>query len=197
VFNKSSITCLAAAACLLLSASNAALAVEVGGVKLDDSIRIDNHDLVLNGAGLRTKVIFKVYALGLYLEQKQSTVPAILAASGTRRISIVMLRDVSSDDFGASFMTGLSHNTSKDEQIKLMEPTRKFGEMFALIPGLKKGDALTVDWVPGTGIICLLNGKKIGPTVTDIAFYNAILKIWIGDEPADNALKPRLLGQTG
>ncbi|MFO1328451.1 MAG: chalcone isomerase family protein [Rubrivivax sp.] len=28
----------------------------------------------------------------------------------------------------------------------------------------------------------------------DAAFYNALLKIWIGDKPADSALKPLLLG---
>ena len=71
---------------------------------------------------------------------------------------------------------------------------RAFGEMFGAIPGLKKGDVLIVDWIPGVGTQCQLNGKKIGETVPDLAFYNAILRIWIGDNPADSSLKPKLLG---
>ena len=194
MFTPTRLKCLAAAACLLFAVNLQARAVDVAGIKIDDSTRLDNHDLKLNGAGVRVKVIFKVYTVGLYLEEKQNTTAGVLASNGPRRISIVMLRDVSSEDFGQAFMTGLSGNTDQAEQIKIMTPTKQFGEMFALIPGLKKGDVLTVDWVPGTGIVCQLNGKKIGATVQDLTFYNAILKIWIGDKPVDSDLKPRLLG---
>ena len=195
MFTQSSIKCLAAAACLLFAVNVPAQAMEVAGVKIDDSAHLDNHDLKLNGAGVRTKLIFKVYTVGLYLEDKQTTTAGILAASGPRRINIVMLRDVSSEDFGQAFMTGLSNNTDESEKMKIMTPTKQFGEMFAMIPGLKKGDVLNVDWIPGTGIICQLNGKKIGATVQELTFYNAILKIWIGDKPADSSLKPHLLGK--
>jgi hypothetical protein len=66
--------------------------------------------------------------------------------------------------------------------------------MFAAFPGLKKGDVLTVDWT-GNGTQCALNGKPIGPLLPDLAFYNAILRIWLGDKPVDSALKPALLGE--
>ena len=82
--------------------------------------------------------------------------------------------------------------TGDSRVIAVSEST--IGRLFAAIPGLKKGDALLVDWVPGTGTVCTLNGRKIGETVPDLAFYNAILRIWIGNEPADTDLKPKLLG---
>lgn len=184
-------------AAALFAFGGPAMALEVGGVHLDDNVQLASKPLKLNGAGLRVKAIFKVYAMGLYLPEKKSTVADVLAAPGPRRVTLVMMRDISSDDFGQSFMSGLNNNSDKTEKTKILNQTMQFGEMFAQIPGLKKGDVLTVDWVPGQGTQCQLNGKKIGETAPDLAFYNAILKIWIGDKPADTALKPKLLGEAG
>ncbi len=183
---------IAAAACMLALSNSSA--VELAGVKLDDTAKVANTDLKLNGAGIRVKAIFKVYVAGLYLPQKKSSVSDILNMQGPRRITMVMLRDVSSDDFGQSFITGLNNNADKAEKTKIINQTMKFGEMFQQMPGIKKGDILTLDWVPGTGTVSSLNGKKVGETLPDLTFFNAVLKIWIGDNPADSSLKPQLLG---
>lgn len=173
----------------------ASAVVEVAGAKFDDSATVAGKELKLNGAGLRTKVIFKVYAAGLYLAEKKTTVPEVLGATGPRRVSIVMLRDVSSDDFGKSFMEGLSSNTDKVERTRILPQTMKFGEVFAQIQTLKKGDQMLLDWIPGEGTQCYLNGKKLGDLMPDVAFYNAVLRIWLGDKPVDSLLKPALLGE--
>ena len=44
---------------------------EVGGVKYEASEQLANTRLVLNGAGVRYKAIFKVYTAGLYLGAKE------------------------------------------------------------------------------------------------------------------------------
>lgn len=183
---------LAAVAVALLSL--AAQAVEVGGVRIDDAVKVGGKDLKLNGAGVRTRAIFKVYAMGIYLGKKETSTDAVLAAAGPRRISIVMLREVSGDDFGQAFMTGINANSDKAEKSKFVSQMVKLGEVFQNVGGLKKGDALTVDWVPEKGIVIELNGKSISDPLPDVAFYNAILKIWLGDKPADSSLKPQLLG---
>ena len=181
---------LAAGVCLPASA-----AVEVAGVKFDDSVTVAGKELKLNGAGLRTKVIFKVYAAGLYLAEKKTTVADVLAATGPRRVSITMLREVSSDEFGKSFMEGMSSNTDKTERTRILSQTMKFGEVFAQIQTLKKGDQMLLDWLPGEGTQCYLNGTKLGDSMPDVAFYNAVLRIWLGDKPVDSSLKPALLGE--
>lgn len=170
-------------------------ATEVAGVKFDDTVSVAGKELKLNGAGLRTKVIFKVYAAGLYLAEKKTTVPEVLAGSGPRRVSITMLREVSSDEFGKSFMEGLNSNTDKVERTRILPQTMKFGEVFAQIQTLKKGDQMLLDWLPGEGTQCYLNGKKLGELMPDVAFYNAVLRIWLGDKPVDSSLKPALLGE--
>lgn len=187
----------AAATLLALAALPAmpALATEVAGVKFDESITVNGAPLKLNGAGVRTKVIFKVYALGLYLTEKKSTVAEILAANTPRRIKIVSLRELTSDEFGRAFMAGLNDNTEQAERNKIVPQTKQFGEMFASFPAFKKGDVLTVDWIPGSGSQVMMNGKNVGAVLPDQAFFNAILRIWLGDKPVDSALKPQLLGE--
>lgn len=178
----------------LVVALGSAYAIEVAGVKLDDTAKVAGKDLKLNGAGVRTKVFVKVYAAALYLPEKKSSVAEILAMPGPRRVTLVMMRDVSAEDFGQSFVTGLNNNADKAEKTKIINQTAQFGEMFTLLPGIKKGDVLTLDWVPGSGTQSTLNGKKIGEIIPEQIFYNAVLKIWIGDNPADSSLKPLLLG---
>lgn len=195
--NKNKIRRLLAAVCLACACCQGAQAFEVGGVKLDETVLIANKELKLNGAGLRYKAIFKVYAVGLYLPEKKSGVAEILAMPGPRRVAIVMLRDVSSEDFGQGFMTGLNNNSDKAEKTRILNQTMQFGQMFALLPGLKKGDVLALDWIPGVGTQCQLNGKRIGEVMPELAFYNAVLKIWIGEKPVDHSLKPKLLGEAG
>jgi len=185
----------AAAAAVLALAALPSFAAEVAGVKFEDTVTVNGATLKLNGAGLRTKVIFKVYALGLYLPEKKSTVAEILAAEGPRRVKIVVLRELTSEEFGKAFMAGLNDNTDAAERAKLAPQTKQFGEMFAMFPALKKGDVLTVDWLPGTGSQVMLNGKNVGGVLPDVAFYNAILRIWLGDKPVDSSLKPQLLGE--
>jgi Chalcone isomerase-like len=169
-------------------------AAEIAGVRLEDTVRVANQDLRLNGAGIRYKAIFKVYVAGLYLPEKKTSVPAVLSTAGARRVSITMLRDISNEEFGRGFMSGITQNSDRAETGRMIGQLQKFGEIFASIPELKKGDMLTVDWVPGSGTTIHLNGKRISEVLPDVAFYNAILKIWLGDKPIDSRLKPALLG---
>lgn len=172
-----------------------AQATEVAGVKLEDSIQLANTELKLNGAGIRYKAIFKVYVAGLYLKEKKTTVPDVLAVPGPRRVTIVMLRDLSNEDFGRGFMQGIQQNTDKAEKAKLTSQFLRFGELFASVPELKKGDVMTNDWIPGVGTVLTLNGKKLGEPYPDLAFYNALLRIWLGDSPVDKGLKKAMLAE--
>ena len=178
-------------ACALVQVASAA---EISGVKFDETTTVAGKELVLNGVGMRTKFIIKVYAAGLYLPEKKHTVPDVLKLEGPRRLTLVMVRDISSDDFGQAFMTGLNNNIDNAEKAKYVGQISKFGEMFGAIAGLKKGDVLHLDWIPGSGTQTELNGKKIGEGVPELGFYNAVLRIWLGDKPADSSLKPALLG---
>jgi hypothetical protein len=184
----------ALAAAAFISFSSAVGAAEVAGVTLDDTVRVANQDLRLNGAGIRHKLVFSVYVAGLYLPERKNTVADVLSAQGARRVTIVMMRDVSNEEFGRGFMGGIQQNIDRAEKSKLVSQLMKFGEVFASVPELKKGDVLTVDWIPNVGTLIHLNGKKVTDALPDVAFYNAILRIWLGNKPVDAELKSLLLG---
>ncbi|HEY0845178.1 MAG TPA: chalcone isomerase family protein [Noviherbaspirillum sp.] len=179
---------------LVTGLNQSAAAAEINGVKLDDTVRVANQELKLNGAGVRTRAIFKVYVGALYLPEKKKTVQDILASNGPRRVHLVLLREINSEDFGQAFMDGLNANSDKAEKAKFVNQTVKMGEIFASIPSLKAGDTITNDWIPGSGMHVLVNGKRVGDVLPDIAFYNAFLRIWLGDKPADSNLKQAWLG---
>ncbi|WP_325399609.1 chalcone isomerase family protein [Undibacterium sp.] len=173
-----------------------AAGVEVAGVKLDDTAHVANTELKLNGAGIRWKAIFKVYVAALYIKERKTTVADVLALPGPRRVTIVMLRDVSNEEFGRGFMSGIQQNTEKSEKMKLTSQFLRFGELFASVPELKKGDVMVLDWIPNVGSVVSLNGKKMGEPYPDILFNNALLRIWLGESPVDRSLKKAMLGDT-
>ena len=184
-----------AALVLTMGLAGSALAVEVAGVKLDETVQVGGTELKLNGAGIRYKAIFKVYVAGLYLKEKKTTVPDILNVAGPRRVTLVMLRDVGNEEFGRGFMSGIQQNTDKAEKSKMTSQFIRFGELFASVPELKKGDVMTNDWIPGVGTVVSLNGKKMGDPYPDLAFYNALLRIWLGEYPVDKTLKKAMLAE--
>jgi hypothetical protein len=182
---------------LALGLAAAAHAIDVGGLKFDDTVKVAGKELKVNGAGIRTRFVVKVYALVLYLPEKKSTPADVLASPGPRRFSLGLLREVTGDDLGQAFIAGITANTDKAERSKFVNQLTQFGEAFVNIPQGKKGDVITVDWVPDTGTVMTYNGKPLGEPMKDIAFYNAVLKIWLGEKPVDSSLKPQLLGAKG
>jgi hypothetical protein len=183
----------------VLGAAGAAVwpaqAVEVGGARLADAATVAGQALVLNGAGVRTRVFFKVYAMGLYLPRKAGRTDEVLKMDGARRVTLHLLRKLSGEDFAKAFTEGLDNNTAEAERQQLADQIRAFVGTFSRQGDLKEGDLIHMDWVPGTGLVAELNGKAIGAPIAEPAFYNAVLRIWLGDKPADEALKPLLLGR--
>lgn len=178
-----------------LSFSATASAAEISGIRIDDAVKVGDQELKLHGAGVRYKAIFKVYVAALHLNRKIASAQDVFVAPGSKRVTLVMLREVSNEEFGQSFMAGIQKNSEKAERAKLIVPLMKFGEMFASIPVLKKGDVITIDWIPNSGTHIHLNNKKIIEVIPEPNFYNVILKIWLGEQPADAKLKRLLLGE--
>lgn len=172
-----------------------AQSTEVAGVKFDHQIQIKGTPLQLNGAGVRYKAIFKVYAAGLYLTKKASTPEAVFAATGPRRLNIVMLRDIDGNELGKLFTRGMEQNASREDFVKSIPGTIKMGEIFAAKKKLATGESFQVDWVPGEGTYILVNGKPMSEPIKEPEFYTSLIKIWLGKNPADSALKDALLGK--
>jgi hypothetical protein len=174
--------------------SFAVQAAEVAGVRIDDKTRVGGAELVLNGAGLRKRAFFQVYAIGLYLPQKGSEARAVLEQPGPKRVHIHMLRNVGAEAFTEALAEGIRANHSEAEA-KALEP--RLGELAAIMAQLKeakKDMAIALDWQPATGTVLLVNGAPHGKPISGEDFYRALLRIWLGDKPVQDDVKKALLG---
>ena len=181
-----------AALCL---AGSAWAVVDVAGVKLDESIELRGAKLQLNGAGVRYKAIFKVYTAGLYLSKKAGTPEEVVAAPGPKRMSITMLREIDSNELGKLFTRGVEDNAPKGEMSKLIPGLIRMGQIFSDQKKLFPNDNFLIEWIPGTGTVITVKGKQQGEPFKEPEFYNAMMRIWLGPNPADWKLKDALLGK--
>jgi hypothetical protein len=185
---------LATACAVVTLPAGAQTAVEVAGVRFSPTATVGGSSLLLNGAGLRTRFVVKVYAAGLYLAAKASTPEAVLSAPGAKRLHVVMLRDIDGNDLGKLFTRGMQDNASREEFGKSIPGTLRMAELFSAKKRLAKDEHFSVEWLPGQGTQILINGKLQGEPIKEPEFFNALLRIWLGPNPADAALKDALLG---
>ena len=174
----------------------AAGAVEVAGVRIDDRVRVAQSDLQLNGAGIRTKFMFKVYIAALYLPERKSSTSDVVALSGPKRVSMRLVRDLSAEQLVEALEEGIRDNTSPAELDAL---SSRLTELKAIMLDVKQGrdgDLMTLDFLPGTGTQVAMNGTVRGKIIAGDDFYRALLRIWLGDNPVSKDLKKALLGQS-
>lgn len=178
---------------LMLCASLNAGAVEVGGVTVNDTVHMGSRDLLLNGAGVRSKFIFDLYVVSLYLTGKKSDATGVFADPGEKRISLQILTDINAEDLIYNFDKAIEKNSSADELAAIRTEQHEFGIAFHKLGRVKPGDFILMDYVPGVGTQVTINGA-LRSSIKGAAFYNALLKIWLGEKPADEDLKRKLLG---
>lgn len=169
----------------------AALAAEVGGVKLDDKVSMGAQELVLNGAGVRTKVVFKVYVASLYVPQKSTDLAGVLSKA-PRRIQLNLLRTLSADQLVDALNEGLTENNSAAELAAVKPQVDQLATIMKSFKEVKEKDVVTLDFADGSTRVGL-NGEAKG-SINGDAFNQALTKIWLGDKPVQADLKRALLG---
>jgi len=180
---------------LLLAFPAAAQAAELNGVTLEDRVRVDGQEIQLNGMALRLRYgVFKVYVAGLYLPQKTGSGQAAIDARGAKRMVMVMQRDVSGEQFAESFDVALRAN---NDEAQMAEVKAQKDELFATIGTIseaKKGAVIMLDYAPSSGTTLAIDGALKGKPIPGEAFYRAILRSWVGENPAQEDMKKALLG---
>ena len=167
-------------------------ALEVAGVSVADKAKVGASELVLNGAGIRTRVVFKVYVGALYLAEKTSAAADALAQQGAKRMALTMLRELSAQQLNEAFENGIRANHGAAE-VEMLKP--RIAELLALFTDAKTGDVILLDFQPESGTVVTLNSVVKGKPIPGEDFYRALLRIWLGDKPVDGDLKKSLLGQ--
>ena len=177
----------AAVVCLMLCPS--AFAKEVAGVTFPEVASVEGKTLALNGAGLRTKLVFKVYAAGLYVETPSHDAAQVISSEQIKRVEMRMLRDLGKGKIVEAVEAGFEKN-AKAQLSALKDRLARFT---AQIPDLKEGQGLILTYVPGKGTSVTVTGGKEA-FIEGKDFADALFSVWLGKEPVDGSLKKDLLG---
>jgi hypothetical protein len=181
-----------AAIVLLLFSINIS-AVELAGVKLDETVTTNNDTkLVLNGAGIRYKLFIKVYVGALYLEKKSDNASNILDSNQTNRVLMHFIYDgISKKKLINGWNSGFDKNLDATTRAKLKPDIDKFNAMFT---DIRAHDEIMLDYSPSTGTRVVIKGKVAG-IIEGEEFNKALLQIWIGKHPVTSSLKDSMLGK--
>lgn len=167
-----------------------AAAGTLAGVTLPDKAEANGQSLVLNGMGLRKKLVIKVYVGGLYLAQKEKSAAKVLAADAPRRMVMHFIYDVSKEQMCDAWDEGLAENTPNASA----EVKKAFATLCGWMDGVGKGQRLVLTYLPAEGTTVEVAGKAKG-TLPGKAVADAILATWIGPDPGPGeGFKKAVLG---
>ena len=141
---------------LLLSVP--AIAGQLAGVTLPDSVDVNGTTLVLNGMGLRKKAVFKVYVGALYVVAKGNDAQELITADTPRRMVMHFVRDVGKDKIVEGWREGFANNSPANAQA--LQP--KLDEFAALWSDMANGDEAVMTYIQGTGLKLEIRGKELG-----------------------------------
>ena len=175
---------------LLVTAVANLRAGTLAGVTLPDTVQAGSTSLQLNGLGLRTKFMIKVYVAGLYLPQKSSDANAILHPDAAKQIVMHFVRDVTKNQLTDGFADSF-HNNTPDAEKSLKSEVDRF---FAALQSVKEGEEITLTYVPEKGTSVIIAGKE-KLIINGPAFAEMLFSVWLGDKPPNAALKKGLLSQ--
>jgi hypothetical protein len=179
--------------------SGAWASIDVSGVPLDDTVTVGGQQLHLNGAGYRKRGYFKIDVTALYLQQKANTLEAVENAPGAKRLQLVIQQDITGSQASRYFLIDFEASATPAEFAKLITEVSQVGDIYSSLPKIKKGDIVTMDWIPGKGLIATLNGANLTPHGATSPYMNSellakvMMRMYIGGKtPAE--LHDNLLG---
>ncbi len=179
--------------------SGAFASIDVSGVPLEDTVTVGGQQLHLNGAGYRKRGYFKIDVTALYLQNKATTLDAVENAPGAKRLQLVIQQDLTGSQASRYFLIDFEASATPAEFAKLITEVSQVGDIYSALPKIKKGDVVTMDWIPGKGLIANLNGNLLTPHGATSPYMNnellqrVMLRMYIGGKtPAE--LHDNLLG---
>lgn len=180
---------------ITLFAGQDARAAEIAGIHFDDRISLTSTELQLNGGGLRTRFMLKVYAIGLYSPKKADSLEALLSQPGPRRIQIVTLRELTAEQFADGLVEGLRKNLTETEYARLQPRIDEFKAALLSLRSATPNTAIRLEWLPGNGTRLFVGNEQRGRDIPGEDFQRALLRIWLGEKPVDSDLRNSLLGR--
>lgn len=175
----------------MLLLPNISMAKDISGVQVADTITLENVSLVLNGAGVRSKFFMDLYVGSLYVPTPLSTTSAVIDAPiAAIRLNITSGM-ITSDKMREAITEGFEQATA-DNTTDIQPQIDAFMALFK--DEIKQGDQFTLVANKSRGVTAYKNGQEQA-TIEGEMFRQALLKIWLGEKPAQTSLKEAMLGQ--
>jgi hypothetical protein len=159
----------------LLGADAAWAVVDVAGVPIEETVTVAGVPLTLNGAGYRKRGYFKIDVTSLYTQQKVTSIEALEKLTGPKRVQLTIQQDITGSQASRYFLIDFEASATPAEFAQLINEVSMIGDIYSSLPKIKKGDVVTIDWVPGKGLIAMLNGAVLTPHGAPSPYMNSEL----------------------
>lgn len=171
---------------VLLSFEGFSLALDLDGLVISDFAVAGNKNLVLNGHGFRKKFFVKVYLGALYLEQKTHSSEEIINMEAKSIKMHFVYKKVGKDKLKEAFEEGFNKNGA--------DPKSDVAKAFldAINFDVVSGDELNINF-DKENVQVLHNTDEVFKTASK-ELSVALIKVFIGENPADEGLKKGMLG---
>jgi hypothetical protein len=133
----------------------------------------------------RVAVWFRVYQAGLYLPEDAPSSLETLWPDAPRRLWVRLHTEVGAARLQASLhqalqpaLAQLGERSAEATQLRAMAQ-----EALSQSPGLRTGDVLTIDWLPGEGLLVRINDRVWARAGVSSAVFRALVRPWL-DEPS-------------
>lgn len=177
---------------ILICLTGLVQAMEFKGASVPDEVVLDDsgQPVKLNGVGMRTKFFFDIYVGALYLKTPAATTAEVLSQESPKRVLMHFVYDeVPVEKLVTGWNEGFEENQGDEQLAALADRIRTFNQMFVSVHA---GDEILLDYLPGQGTRVSISGEVKG-VIAGKDFNDALLSIWLGNEPADEALKEAML----
>lgn len=181
---------------LQFSKSFSQQAGEIDGVTIPRTVKFADRELTLNGIGIRSKFIFDVYTLALYLTNPSNDSAEIMNSNTTMSIIIYVSSPlVTSKKFSSMVNGGLKKNLS-DEQWKIFKPELDLLETLINSEQIVKNDVFNLTYNDVDASLWIIKNGIVKGKIPGFEFKKAFFGIWLSDNPVKDSLKKQLLGLT-
>ncbi|MCF6179055.1 MAG: chalcone isomerase family protein [Geopsychrobacter sp.] len=173
---------------ILICLAQTASALTVKGVPIEPTVKVGDEILHLNGYGLRTKYLMKIYVGSLYTTSPAESAPQVLALPGGKLVRMNFLYSrVKRLSLLGLFAEGFYHNTP---QLSGSPEEKAFMSWF-------KGDFIKGDVVDlaidKDGTVSVFQNYDLLGSLHSPELAKGILLIYLGDKPASKKLKQGFL----
>lgn len=165
---------------------------KVAGINLKDSIKLGKTNLLLNGAGQRSKFYIDLYIAALYVTHKSHDAQTLINADEPMLIQVHVISNlITSENLTRGTMEGFTKSTGGQTaaiQTQIDDFLDSFKEKIDI------GDTFEIVYLPNKGVTVIKNRKVVKRLMVDLAFKKALFGIWLSDKPAQKSLRSAMLG---